>query len=78
MANETEFGYTAKARPEVPTKQPVYYVCEDCGEDDVEMKWFCSWNVEKQAWVPCDDAGGEYYCNSCGECNNIEEREYGS
>jgi len=78
MSDDTEFGYKATVRPSRPAPRPVYYVCENCGSDQVEQKWFCSWDVATQRWVPRDCADESDYCNDCGDCTEIEEREYGS
>jgi len=77
MTEDTEFGYKATARTTRPAPRPVYYVCSSCGEDNVEAKWYCSWNVEKQAWEPCDRVEYEDYCNDCGDSMDVEERNYG-
>lgn len=64
-------GYTVK---EMPAKAKIEYVCDECGDTDVEDRWFCTWVVETQSWVPCDHAGQEPYCNDCGEEVTISER----
>ena len=44
----------------------VTFTCDDCGEESLERKFFCTWDVANQRWEvgECDDC--DDYCGNCG------------
>jgi ribosomal protein L37AE/L43A len=53
--------------------EPVTYVCDKCGSEDVTRDATAAWSFEDQRWelAGCMDAA---YCEDCGECNLVEKK----
>ena len=52
------------------------YTCDNCGEDDLEFPFWCSWDVELQKYVIIEPNEAEtVYCNVCEERVDITMSE---
>jgi hypothetical protein len=74
MDDKVDTGYKMKVREAKSEVNLVRYACCECGNYDVESKWYCTWDVHKQAWIPCDRYEDEDYCNDCADQTCIEEQ----
>ncbi len=73
MDDPVETGYQMEVREESQTPL-IRYICDECGEYDVEARWWCKWDRAKQTWVPHEDCD-EYHCNDCGDQVNVTVEE---
>jgi len=54
----------------------VKVVCDDCGEEGIERKFYCRWDVAAQDWVVHEwDDSSDDYCPHCqGEVCSTDVR----